>query len=128
MKNLPENDSQVIQLSQKFYSDYDSVAYPEILTKNARAYNAVLFQTHYDYFICVPFKTEIKHKYSFHFKKSKRSQSHKSGLDYQKTVILKNLYYIDNKPAVIDVDKYKEMCEKFGKNQTRRFTICRRLR
>ena len=115
MKTLPENDSQIVRLSQKFYSDYNSAEYPEILTKNARAYNAILFQTHYDYFICVPFRSEIKHEYSFRFKKSRRSQSHKSGLDYQKIIILKNLDYIDDKSAVVDNDEYKETCKNLEK-------------
>lgn len=29
-------------------------------------------------FICIPFRSEISHSYAYHFKKSKRSQKHKS--------------------------------------------------
>ena len=108
MEQLPENDYQIRRLSAEFYSTYDSSVYPEILTKNRRAYNCILFQTHYDYFICVPFRSEIKHKYAFRFKKSKRSKQSKSGLDYQKIIIIKNLDYIDEKPGIIDKDEYKE--------------------
>ena len=108
MEILPENDFQIRRLSTKFYSAYDGKNYPEILAKNNRSYNCLLFETHYDYFICVPFRSEIKHPYSFRFKKSKRSQSHKSGLDYQKIVIIENLDYLDDGVAIVDKDEYRE--------------------
>ncbi|MBP3678381.1 MAG: hypothetical protein J6I97_08565, partial [Agathobacter sp.] len=64
--------------------------------------------THYDYFIAVPYRSEIAHKYAFHFKKSKRSRQHKSGLDYTKIVILDKTEYLDIKDAIIDRDEYNE--------------------
>jgi len=67
-----------------------------------------LFQTHYDYFICVPYRTEISHNYAYHFKNSSRSRQHKSGLDYTKIVIISNSNYIDNKTSIIDKDEYNE--------------------
>lgn len=67
-----------------------------------------LFQTHYDYFICIPFRTEITHKYSYHFKKSIRSITHNSGLDYSKIVIISKTIFLDDKDAIIDKDEYKE--------------------
>ena len=54
------------------------------------------------------FACHLEVKSSISIKKSKRSQSHKSELDYQKIIILKNLDYIDDKPAVVDNDEYKE--------------------
>ncbi|MED9972286.1 MAG: hypothetical protein UE790_06615, partial [Lachnospira sp.] len=48
------------------------------MKKNQRAYNCLLFQTHYDFFICIPYRTEIHHPYAFHFSKTKRSKAHKS--------------------------------------------------
>ena len=67
-----------------------------------------MFQTHYDYFICVPYRTEISHNYAYHFKNSRRSRQHKSGLDYTKIVIISNSNYIDNKTSIIDKDEYNE--------------------
>jgi len=77
-----------IIVTDLFYNTYPNPPYVEILKKGQRAYNCILFQTHYDYYICVPYRTEISHKYAFHFKKTKRSKLHKSGLDYTKIIII----------------------------------------
>lgn len=105
---LPENDYQILKLTPVFYQKYLNQSHKEILQKNTRAYNCLLFQTHYDYFIAVPYRSEIVHKYAFHFKKSKRSKQHKSGLDYTKIVILDSTEYLDTKDAIIDQDEYNE--------------------
>lgn len=110
MKNisLPESDYQVVKLSDNFYQFYDINIYKELLYKQSRPYNCLLFQTHYDYFICVPYRTEIKHDNSFVFKNSKRSYRYRSGLDYSKIVIIKNYEFISDEIATIDSDEYKE--------------------
>ena len=106
--SLPENDCQILILTDEFYNTYPNPPYVEILKKMQRAYNCILFQTHYGYFICVPYRTEISHKYAYHFKGSKRSVMHKSGLDYTKTVIVSDTKYIDTQDALIDKDEYNE--------------------
>ena len=106
--SLPENDYQILKLTDDFYNTYHNPPYTEIMKKRQRAYTCILFQTHYGYFICVPYRTEISHKYAYHFKKSKRSQAHKSGLDYTKIVIISDTKYIDSKDALIDKDEYNE--------------------
>ena len=53
--NLPENDYQILKLTNAFYSAYPNPPYTEILKKNQRVYNCLLFQSHYDYFICIPY-------------------------------------------------------------------------
>lgn len=106
--SLPENDYQILKLTDDFYNTYSNPPYAEIMKKRQRAYTCILFQTHYGYFICVPYRTEIPHKYAYHFKNSKRSQAHKSGLDYTKIVILTDTKYIDTKDALIDKDEYNE--------------------
>lgn len=106
--SLPENDYQILKLTDDFYNTYSKPPYAEIMKKRQRAYTCILFQTHYGYFICVPYRTEISHKYAYHFKNSKRSQVHKSGLDYTKIVILSDTKYIDAKDALIDKDEYNE--------------------
>ena len=105
---LPENDYQILKLTDAFYNAYPKQLYPEILEKRKRAYNCILFQTHYDYYICVPYRTEITHKYAYHFKKSLRSRMHRSGLDYTKIIIIQDGTYIDTKDALLDKDEYNE--------------------
>lgn len=58
---LPENDFQILRLSDAFFIAYPNPPYTEILQKRERAYNCLLFQSNYDYFICIPFRTEITH-------------------------------------------------------------------
>ena len=103
-----EADYQIVRLSDRFYVDYPNSRYPEILTNNKRSYCCLLFQTAFDYFVCVPFRSNIQHRYSFRFRHSVRSRIHPSGLDYTKIVIIKNDQYIDNSPAIIDTDEFRE--------------------
>jgi len=105
---LPENDFQILKLTDEFYNNYPNPPYIEILEKRRRAYSCIIFQTHYDFFIAIPYRTEISHTYSYRFKTSARSRKHKSGLDYTKIVILGKTAYLDNKEAMIDRDEYKE--------------------
>ena len=93
--NLPENDYQILQLTNDFYNAYPNPPYTEIMKKKGRAYTCLLFQTHYNYYICIPYRTEISHSNAYHFKKSLRSRKHKSGLDYSKNVIIEILACIE---------------------------------
>lgn len=106
--NLLTSDYQILKLTDIFYDAYPNPPYVEIMKKRARAYNCLLFQTHYEYFICIPYRTEVSHKYAYHFKKSRRSREHKSGLDYTKIIIICNKEYIDNKDAFVDKDEFNE--------------------
>ena len=112
---LPENDYQILQLSSAFYQHYKSPPYQEILKKNNRPYNCLLFQTHYNYYICVPYRTEISHSYAYRFKNSQRSRKHKSGLDYTKILIVNKTEYLDDKDALIDKDEYNETMQNADK-------------
>ena len=105
---LPENDYQILKLTDVFYQAYPNPPYKEILKKNQRAYNCLLFQSHYDYFICIPYRSEISHRYAFHFSNTVRSRAHKSGLDYSKIVIIDKTEYIDSVNAIIDKDEFNE--------------------
>ena len=106
--SLPENDYQILKLTDVFYNAYPNPPFKEILKKKQRAYNCLLFQTHYDYFICIPYRTEISHPYAFHFTTTVRSKAHKSGLDYSKIVIIEKTDYIDSTDAIIDKDEFNE--------------------
>lgn len=108
MMSLPENDYQILKLTDDFYNAYPNPPYQEILKKKQRAYNCLLFQTHYNYFICIPYRTEISHPYAFHFTTTVRSKAHKSGLDYSKIVIIVKTDYMDSSDAIIDKDEFNE--------------------
>ncbi len=101
-------DHQVLRLTEAFYNDYPNKEYGEILKKAERPYNCLLIQTAYEYFICVPYRTEISHGYAYKFTRSKRSRRHRSGLDYTKIVIVAKQEYLDTSPALVDADEYKE--------------------
>lgn len=101
--------SDIRKLSEKFYHDYPASTFPEIERKRNRGYELLLIDTHGDYFICVPFRSHIKHGNAYLFNHSVRSQTMRSGLDYSKICIVRNPDYIDDGPAVIDQDEYNEM-------------------
>jgi protein AbiQ len=99
-------DFQILKLTEEFYNNYPQKEYPELLKKEKRGYNCLLIQTHYDYFVCIPYRSEIHHKYAFKFQNTKRSKKHNSGLDYSKIVIIKNHDFISSESAMIDRDEY----------------------
>lgn len=101
-------DYQVLNLTEKFYIDYPEEKYPELLRKEVRPYNCLLIQSHYGYFICIPYRTHIKHRYSFRFKKRGRSRTFNPGLDFSKIAIVTNHDYIGTKDAVIEQDQYNQ--------------------
>ena len=72
--SLPENDFQILKLTDAFYEAHPNAIFKEIMIKRKRAYTCLLFQTHYDFFICIPFRTEIMHDNAYHFKDSARSK------------------------------------------------------
>lgn len=98
---------EIRELSSAFYLAYPSTSFAEIVNKNIRPYDVAVFETSYDYFICIPFRTNIRHNQCYHFKSSRRSQASQSGLDYSKIVIVKNELYI-GKCTVVDNDEAKE--------------------
>lgn len=77
-------DYQILKLTSDFYHAYPNPPYVEILRKPNRAYNCLLVKAYDDIFMCIPYRTNISHKYAYHFKNSVRSRTNKSGLDYTK--------------------------------------------
>ena len=110
-------DYQILELTNAFYEAYPKENYPEILEKQVRAYNCIVFEVSSEYFVCIPYRTEIKHKYAYHFKRSLRSRKHKSGLDYTKMVVITNGDYIDTQEAIIDKDEYIETVQNIDRIQ-----------
>lgn len=104
-----EFDVEIHSLTAQFYSDYPNSKFPEIALKKGRPYSCLLIEYMDDLFICIPFRSHVRHKYAYHFRNSARSRQSESGLDYTKAVLIKNLAYIDScHPAVVDQDEYKE--------------------
>ncbi|EEA85422.1 type III toxin-antitoxin system TenpIN family toxin [Peptacetobacter hiranonis] len=109
-RNKIDFDYQIMLLSDKFFNDYPKDKYPEIILKGKRAFSFFIIETKYDYYIAVPFRSQISHKNAYLFKESRRSKSNKSGIDYSKMIIIRNTEYID-KEAHVDKDEFKEFLD-----------------
>lgn len=97
-------------LSKKFYEYYSSNDFKEILLKENRPYLILLIKIQkYDF--AIPFRTNIHHKYSFILSKDKDKNS---GLDFTKSIIVKNKDYIGNN-AYINDEEYIELNTYFPK-------------
>ena len=101
--------AEIHSLSAKFFTDYPHSQYPEIAVKKNRPYSCLLIEYMDDLFICIPFRSHIRHPHAYHFKSSARSQRSQSDLDYTKSILIKDNAYIDaTVPALVDQDEYKE--------------------
>lgn len=99
-------DYQILKLTDDFYNTYLKEEYPELLVKSGRSYNCLLIESHYGYFICVPFRTNIRHKNAFLFINTERSKQYNSGLDYSKIIIINDAKYIESRSSIIDKDEF----------------------
>lgn len=100
----------ICRLSHSFYEAYPPDRYPEIMHKYGRPYTCLLIEACDDYFICIPFRSSVQHDDAFIFENTRRSMHTRSGLDYKKAVLIKNLRYIDTVgPVIIDDDEYTVM-------------------
>lgn len=106
-------DYEIYKLSSQFNIDYPIDKYPEILYKADRPHYCLLIETHCDYFICIPFRSNIEHNNAFIFKGTNRSKQSRSGLDYSKMVIIKDTKYLDDTNIIIDQDEYKQAIKNF---------------
>lgn len=101
--------AEIHSLSAQFFADYPNAQYPEIAQKKDRPYSCLLVEYLDDLFICIPFRSHVRHPYAYHFKSSARSQRGRSGLDYTKSILIKNNDYLDTSmPALVDQDEFKE--------------------
>lgn len=101
--------AEIHPLSQDFIKAYPVIQYPELMYKRGRPYSCLLVDTHKDYFICIPFRSNIRHPNAFMFHGTRRSQRSHSGLDYSKIVIINRISYIDQQKAIVDQDEYHEV-------------------
>lgn len=98
-------------LSNDFYDDYDISKYPEIENKPTRPYMVLLIKIGSNTF-AIPFRTNIRHKYCYKFRKSERPTNAVTGLDYTKAVVVNDTKYIGN-PATIDNREFVELNSKY---------------
>ena len=103
-----EFDVEIRKLSPAFMAAYPAAQYPELLYKADRPYTCLLIDTHADYLICLPFRSDIRHKNAFLFHQTARSKRTPSGIDYKKAVVIKKEAYLDTAPAMVDSDEYSE--------------------
>lgn len=113
--NTGEFDYQIYKLSKDYFTQYAGQKDSEILIKDQRPYNCLLIETKWDYFICVPYRSEIRHKEAYLFRNTRRSGIRHSGLDYSKMIILEDLSYIDSTPAIVDSDEFTETRKNINK-------------
>ncbi len=89
-------DLQILSLSSTFYRAYPNPPYIEILKKETRPYKCLLLESHYDYYIYIPFRTNIRHNYCFLTRSSERTGEGNAGLDYTKMVIIQKPEFLDS--------------------------------
>lgn len=110
-------DMKLKKLSAQFYTDFPETLYPELLLKENRTYSCLTISCK-DYYICIPYRSNITRKNAFFFSKTNRSRQSKSGLDYEKIVIITDAEtYFDKTEPVIDNDEYIETiieCERIA--------------
>ena len=63
-------DFEVRKLSQEFFTNYPDPPYGEIERKEQRGYACLLVETHYDYLICIPYRSHITHNNAYMFSDS----------------------------------------------------------
>ena len=108
-------DTQICLLSSKFQNDYPKAKYPELLRKPQRPYTCLLVETHYDYYVGIPFRSDIKHSNAYKFNAAGSSRQN-PGLDYTKIVIIQDDDYIDSQtPAVVDQNEYNELMKNLNR-------------
>ncbi len=89
------------RLTNKFYSTYNRIDYPNILRKINRSYSVYKIEIEGINY-CIPVKTNIKHSSSFLFKdSSRRKVGERPGLDFKYSVVIRDESYI-GEDGVID--------------------------
>ena len=89
------------RLTNKFYSTYNRIDYPNILRKINRSYSVYKVEIEGINY-CIPVKTNIKHSSSFLFKESsRRKDGERPGLDFKYSVVVRDESFI-GEDGVID--------------------------
>ena len=112
----------LVFLNKQFFSDYPSDLYPQILSKEMRPYLCVKFPSDSNLYL-VPLRSNLKSYYSFYL-----TPDGKRGLDFNKTIILKNNIYLDleNLPQ-IDQKEYGLLMSNQRRIKDRLYTFLHRF-
>lgn len=102
-------EQELYTLTNDFYNDYPNSSFPEILNPHGnRTYNCIIVE-YKNYFICIPFRSNMRHQNGYHFRNTQRSRNNLSGLDYSKIVIIEDSSkYLSTNQRLIDNDEYNE--------------------
>lgn len=95
-------------LTKLFYDTYAGCK--EILQKEKRQYCMALLEVDGILF-AIPFRTHIRHKYSYIFKNSSRSED--AGLDFTKAVVVMKAEFV-GEDTLIDSGEYGEFVKRQG--------------
>ena len=98
---------QIKYLTEQFYTDYPVDKFPEIEFKGDRPYVVFIIKIR-EHTFAIPFRTNIKHKYCYKFKKSGRDTDSTTGLDFTKAVVVDNEGYIGD-DATVDKKEFNEL-------------------
>ena len=94
------------RLTNKFYSTYNRIDYPNILRKINRSYSVYKVEIEGVNY-CIPVKTNIKHSSSFLFKdSSRRKDGERPGLDFKYSVVVRDESFIGD-DGHIDLEEMK---------------------
>ncbi len=110
----------IYKLSDLFFLKYPKDRYPELMRgkgeRPVRYVVASLTDFFPNIFICIPYRSNIKHKYSYKFVGSKRSLVNESGLDFSKMVLIQEEKFLENlKEESLDKDEYLETIKNISK-------------
>lgn len=85
----------ILKLNSQFYRDYPISRYPELLQKNDRPYDVAIMKLYEDKYVCIPFRSDMKHHNGYKFVNYDRKKHKSSGLDYSKLIIVEDERYFD---------------------------------
>lgn len=95
----------ILKLTSQFYQDYPKDKYPEILRKNDRPYDVAIMKLYKDKYVCVPFRSDMRHHNGYEFRNYDRNKHIRSGLDFSKLIILEDETYFDCVGGVDEIER-----------------------
>ena len=99
------------RLSASFYAKYPVSQYPEIESKPDRPYVVIVVMINDNRF-ALPLRTNIRHSYCYKFKRTGRTTSSATGIDFTKAVIINDPSMLGN-AVTMDNIEYRELVKDF---------------
>lgn len=101
------NSYEIRLLSNDFYNDYNLANYPEMEDKSNRPFLVMLIRIEENIF-AIPFRTNVKHNYSYKFTNTNRNTNSSTALDFSKAVVITDEKYL-GAYATIDRKEFLEL-------------------